>query len=69
VERALKDTMPRHNRGESQPQRPPARRGPQSRTDRGRAAGRDRSTDDARDADSKRGDGAGRTNDRTDDER
>ena len=45
-------TMPRHARGELEPQRPPARPGTQSRSDRGRAAGREpaRGGDDERES-------------------
>ncbi len=41
--------MPRHARGELDPQRPPTRRGAQSRADRGRAAGREPSSGDDED--------------------
>jgi len=54
--------MPRHTRGDSEPQRLPTRRGTQSRSDRGRAAGREpRTADEARDTRSQRRDGAGKT--------
>jgi hypothetical protein len=52
---------PRHGRGELEPQRRPTDGGAQSRSGRGRAAGREpprSEQDDARDTTSKRGRGA-----------